>query len=396
MEAAVQGRRRLAEQTLGTDRHGESLALWDEELRSADDGVQWISDAIVRAMEARDLTIAGDLAALLAAFQYGELPVEQLLSVGKLQHDAEQFRYLRERGLLGEEFDRVAADYLEIAERVAPIGIDERRPMEPDEEHRIGHVYNRIVHVHRAPRVGRALSDAWDPAAMEHQYLHVPPGAIVIDDFLSPEALEGVRRFCLESTIWNRNRYASSRLGSLFFGGFNCPLLLQIAEEVRDAFPRAIGSRHPLRQLWGFKNAPSLPGDSTVHADFAAVNVNLWITPEEANTDESSGGLVVYDATAPLDWDFRTYNESTNLIKGYLRERGARAVTIPYRANRAIIFNSDLFHATAAVRFKPGYANRRINITMLYGERRLDDNHPAPVQAASAGSAWNSSAFRRR
>jgi hypothetical protein len=62
------------------------------------------------------------------------------------------------------------------------------------------------------------------------------------------------------------------------FSGFNCPLLLQIAEELSEALPRVIGDRYPLRQLWGFKNAPHLPADSTNHADFAAVNVNFWIT----------------------------------------------------------------------------------------------------------------------
>jgi hypothetical protein len=44
-------------------------------------------------------------------------------------------------------------------------------------------------------------------------------------------------------------------------------------------------------------------------------------------------------------------------------------VTIPYRANRAVIFDSDLFHETDRIEFRDGYKNRRINITMLYGRR---------------------------
>jgi hypothetical protein len=35
-----------------------------------------------------------------------------------------------------------------------------------------------------------------------------------------------------------------------------------------------------------------------------AVNVTLWITPEDANLDPTSGGLAVYDVNAPLSWDF--------------------------------------------------------------------------------------------
>ena len=48
---------------------------------------------------------------------------------------------------------------------------------------------------------------------------------------------------------------------------------------------------------------------------------------------------------------------------------GARSVTVPHRANRAVIFDSDLFHETDRIAFKEGYLNRRINITMLYGLR---------------------------
>jgi hypothetical protein len=34
-----------------------------------------------------------------------------------------------------------------------------------------------------------------------------------------------------------------------------------------------------------------------------------------------------------------------------------------------VLFNSDLFHKTDSYRFKPGYENRRVNVTILYGDR---------------------------
>ena len=49
---------------------------------------------------------------------------------------------------------------------------------------------------------------------------------------------------------------------------------------------------------------------------------------------------------------------------------GAKPITVPYRANRAVIFDSNLFHKTDEIRFADGYENRRINITMLYGRRQ--------------------------
>jgi len=48
----------------------------------------------------------------------------------------------------------------------------------------------------------------------------------------------------------------------------------------------------------------------------------------------------------------------------------AKPIKIPYRANRAVIFDSNLFHKIDEIAFAEGHENRRINITMLYGRRR--------------------------
>jgi hypothetical protein len=50
---------------------------------------------------------------------------------------------------------------------------------------------------------------------------------------------------------------------------------------------------------------------------------------------------------------------------------GSVPVRAPYRANRAVIFDSDLFHASDRPHFREGYLNRRINITLLYGLRSM-------------------------
>jgi hypothetical protein len=422
----------------------ESLPLWLEELRSGEDGASWVRAAAVEAMAWRDLSVAGALARLYAAARWGSrwypgetpsaapgatpgatpnapgasantptgattsapaapaLPIpahppRTQLSLPKLRHDIDQFRYLRNRGRLGAEFDAFIAAYGDIADRLFPAGIDARFPLEGGDLARIGEAYNRIVHLAPAPRVERALSPAWDPVTVEDRYLAGPPGLVVIDDFLSQPALDEVRRYCLESTVWSGTRYTEGRLGAFFIDGFHAPLLLQIAEEVRAAFPRVIGDRHPLRQLWGFKYAPSSAGRDGLHADFAAVNVNFWITPATANLDPASGGLIVHNVTAPLSWDFHAYNERPDLIARYLRSRDARPVRIPYRENRAIVFNSDLFHATEPIRFRPEYEHRRVNITMLYGDRADDRHHPSPSASAATGhaAAWRSAALSR-
>ena len=56
-------------------------------------------------------------------------------------------------------------------------------------------------------------------------------------------------------------------------------------------------------------------------------------------------------------------------IRSALLENGAQTVAVPYRQNRCVMFNSDLYHETAPLDFREGYENRRINVTMLYGKR---------------------------
>lgn len=213
---------------------------------------------------------------------------------------------------------------------------------------------------------GPAVSPDASAGDITRQWETSRPQLVVIDNLLTDAALEKLRRFCWGSTIW-RKVYQNGYLGALPEHGFACPLLAQITEELRSAYPAILGE-HPLLQLWGFKYDSRLNGIS-LHADFAAVNINFWITPDDANLDPDSGGLIVWDIAAPLDWGFAKYNDDVAAARDFLTRAGARPVKIPHRANRAVIFDSDLFHETDRIVFKEGYLNRRINITMLYGRR---------------------------
>jgi hypothetical protein len=302
---------------------------------------------------------------------------EVYVSIPKLRHDVAQLGYLAEKGVLLKDLDRMIDSY----QRVIGDASTDRAPADrwliTDRERReIGDFYNRIIHRPEAQRVPQALSADWAPGRVEDAYLDGGRKAVVVDNFLSPAALNGLLNFCLESVIWFNNRYAYGRLGTLFSRGFNCPLLVQIGEEIASAFPNILGPKHQLRQLWAYKNGQQQPA-SPPHADFAAVNVNIWITPDRANLDPSSGGLDIYDVEAPLSWRFEKYNKGGRAIREFLRKSSATVTKVPYHANRAIIFNSDLFHATQQLAFDDGYQNRRINVTLLYGRREEDDHQTA-------------------
>jgi tetratricopeptide (TPR) repeat protein len=379
-EALVQS----ARTSIADDDGSQCFAIWQKVILGDPCMLRTLDAWITKALEQNNLQLAARYAKINASLRLGSRwypfcrPADHAvpnfrnspatITVPKLEHDLAQFEYLRRRGWLDEEVAVALDGYRHALERLRAIGPDAREPLTGDEERRIGDIYNRLVHVYDALPVAAALSDRWDRQAVQRQYRDSAPGLVVVDNFLSEAALEGLRTFCCASTIWSANVYAQGRLGSFFRAGFNCPLLVQMAEELRSGLPDLLHDANPLRQLWGFKYPPTLTAD-TVHADFASVNVNFWITPGIANLDDRSGGMIIYDREAPSDWDFDLYNKRTDLIRSFLQTEGAKAIEIPYRENRAIIFNSNLFHETAPVRFRPEYDNRRINVTLLYGDR---------------------------
>lgn len=293
----------------------------------------------------------------------------QRTSRTKLEHDIEQFEYLLDRQVLPDPYRRTVAAYRSALDilptpEADTFVVDLPKTAAPA----LKPTYNRLVHKDPGAALdGPAVNPNLDIAAIEADYDKNAPGMTFFDGFLTPEAIAGLRKFCLESTIWYEFRYTNGYLGAFMEDGFCCPLLLQVAEEMRLALPR-IFKHHTLRKLWAFKYDSRLSG-IPMHADFAAVNVNFWITPDEANLDPEGGGLEVWDVEAPLDWDFAAYNRDGPRMRNFLKDHNAKSLVVPHRQNRVIMFNSDLFHETGALTFRPGYENRRINITMLYGKR---------------------------
>ena len=289
----------------------------------------------------------------------------------RITHDLEQIRYLFDRQLLNDE----QRPYLQSLQRLRD-ELDRlpnpgnRVPITPQALAPVAASFNRLLYRAPSPHLpDGALHPDLNVEAVESRYLAKQPEVTYIDGLLNHEALEALRRFCWESTMWKKD-YENGYIGAFLGDGFASPLLFQIAEELRLKFSR-IFKQHRLTQAWAFKHDSARRG-LNIHADAAAVNVNFWITPDEANLNQETGGLVVYDKEAPREWNFQEYNSDKNKPKilAWLEQVGAQTVKIPYRTNRAIVFNSDLFHETDEITFKHDYLSRRINITLLYGFRR--------------------------
>ncbi len=293
----------------------------------------------------------------------------------KLRHDAEQLRYLKAKGLIGDELASAADIFDEIRGEIEAVHGDATVNMPKNVVERIGGVYNRVTYHRRTPVIeGSAISTGFDRDEVNRAYA-VPPGVTVVDGLLTSQALEELRAFCLESTMWfdishNFTDAGRGYLGANVIDGFSCPLLFQIAEEMRKALPD-IFRDYPLMQMWAYKGDQQLQALGA-HADAAAVNVNFWITPDEANLDPETGGLTVWTAEAPADWDFSKFNSDASAMQALIDAPGVRRIDVPHKQNRALIFNSDLIHGSQPTSFAPGYENRRINVTMLFGTRDRD------------------------
>lgn len=306
---------------------------------------------------------------------HGQLRTITAVQPSRIKHDAEQMQYLISKGLL----PATDVEYVQALQRLLNRSREELAGtpllLTAEECRALAPSFNRLLHITEAPALPEgALNPALNVREIEQHYLERRPEILHVDSLLTETALRSLRRFCRESTIWKKD-YDNGYIGAFLGEGFACPLLLQIAEELRLRFPGIFGA-HRLVQAWAFKQDSQRKG-LNIHADAAAVNVNFWITENEANLDPACGGLVVWDKEAPREWNFKQYNsvEFKPKIFEFLRQSGARAVTIPYRENRAVIFNSDLFHETDRCAFKDDYESRRINVTMLYGYRRSTYAH---------------------
>lgn len=144
-----------------------------------------------------------------------------------------------------------------------------------------------------------------------------------------------------------------------------CPLLLQIADELRGTFPEVLGE-HALSQAWAFKGLESRAAVD-VHADDAAVSVNFWVTPTEANLTPDRGGLAVSRVPPPSGWTMTDYEADRERAVAFLERNTGETLVIPYRENRAVLFESRLLHHSDAPIFSEGYENHRINLTLLFG-----------------------------
>ena len=299
--------------------------------------------------------------------------INQRISLYRLKHDVQQAKYLSSKNykINGiNEFQKIGNEILNRKENGKDnSNFNKKILLNQDEINSLLPFY-KANHIYQTSKISEScINPGKNWQNVEKQYFNSPKQIIYIDDFLSNEAIKELREFCLVSKIWN-TEYTEKYLGAFSEQGFISPIHLQIAIELKQKLPKLFG-KHRLGKFWAFKYDSTLGKGINIHADFALLNLNFWITPDEYNNDKNSGGLKVYDAPAPEDWTFQKYNRNSDEIYKFLNDNNANCKNIPYKFNRAVLFNSDYFHETDKIKFMDGYKSRRINTTYLFGNRLI-------------------------
>ena len=230
--------------------------------------------------------------------------------------------------------------------------------------------YNRAHHLPSLPRQPTSTLAVSDSAAAEaeERYLRSDPSLVVVDDLFTGETLEALREFAARATVWFDTK--PGYVGAYLASGWGTELMAQITDEIRARFPRII-CQHQLIEAWAYKYDPTLAAGIETHADEAAVNLNVWITPTEASLAPQNAGLSVYTVKPPKSWTPNDYNgpQGKAKVERLLAAHGYENVTVEFKQNRALLFDSHLFHVSGSglPGFKDGLKNRRINLTFLFG-----------------------------
>lgn len=283
----------------------------------------------------------------------------------KLTHDAQQLAVLRSANLVPKHMDTVLRDF---EETIAQLGNGHDDTEIDLKERGVGataRYCNRVLYVDPAPaHPGGALRRDLDFASIQEQFVSGSTGFALVDDILQPQALAALRQFCAHSTIWFQSNF-TGEVGTSMVNGFAAPLIFQIARDLQTLFPEIFGQQM-FQACWAYRYYADLSG-LALHTDAATVSMNLWITPDEANLDPDSGGPVFWNRRGPKDFFTKPMAEKARILDAIANEPGTKSEAVPYRCNRGLIFGAGTVHRTDQFSFKPGYDNRRSNVTFLFG-----------------------------
>ena len=280
----------------------------------------------------------------------------------KLLHDAEQFRFLSERRRDRQRFEALARNYEEAA-KDAPETATPLSDRQIDRSARTT-TPRSISAARRSLRV-RAVSERPDRDALMRRFKEQQAGAVWFDDLLTPPAL--ARTETLSAGKHDLARLQPYRRVRRVLSRGWPRLSAAAADRGRDS-PHLSGAAGKTSAVPGL----GLQGSRSQGCDRRPCrrcrHQHQFLGdagPGQLNPDR--GGLVVCRVPPPAAWEIRDYHADKESIAAFLEQHANDSLIVPYRENRAVLFESRLFHRSDAPEFATGYENHRINLTLLFG-----------------------------
>ena len=222
-------------------------------------------------------------------------------------------------------------------------------------------IYYEPIDYNSLPTVVLNKDQDWDSINITYEKEKI----VIIDNFLNIKFAEMLRNYTLITNIRHDiyPDYAAINFcrkeGFLWFKA-----LSNIVDECKLYMPFL--KDYNFERAWSFIYT-RISGGVRMHADPAAVNLNLWVTPEESiHHKPEYNGLDIWKLRRPEKWLHKDYNANPSKSLKYINDNNIIPVNVPYKYNRVTAFDSSYFHQSLPVRTKPGYHNRRINYTFLF------------------------------
>lgn len=303
----------------------------------------------------------------LSGFAPKDWPRPTRVTLPKLRHDAEQLAYLIAEQLLPEDpFAQGMRAFEQVHAELVQQGFSHTRepvPLTESQGERLRGWLGRHWYAEPLYLSEPILNPELDFSALEATYGAQAPGFVSIDQMLTPANQQALLHYFQRASIWH-DYWRGGYVGAYLEDGCHGPWLAQLTEALRQAFPRTLG-QFPLSACWAYKYDAEHPGIGA-HADTQAQIIwSVWLSPDSANLAPERSGLNIYRMTVPPDFSGVQTTEPA-FIEALQR---TPFVQIPYRCNRSLMFYGGLVHSSDELFFKPGYLNRRINLTLVFGLR---------------------------
>ena len=201
---------------------------------------------------------------------------------------------------------------------------------------------------------------AWDEVLSPLFASGAPDRHVVLDDALTPAALEKLRSDLLSSWAWH---YRSQPGYVLCLAPPESPVLASVTGRLTGLFSQYYPAAEVMEE-WAFLH--QRPFGEFVHADIGSYVWTLWLTPEQWDRSPDTSGLSLFPLARPDSMP----NSREHTLKYFKANAMPRGAYVPYRENRAVIFSASTFHSIGPCDFEASVVERmRCSVSVFLDDR---------------------------